>query len=70
MVEMQKPEVAMTLAGEDISFGYVRRNDVIADTKVGPAKMHMEVELPEGLVIALVRCALYLSSRVVYQKGV
>lgn len=36
------------LAGSEMSYGVVRENREIADTSVGPAKRHMEVELPKG----------------------
>jgi len=47
-VDIGKSDTAVKLAGEEISYGYVKKNDVIADMEVGPAKRHMEVELPEG----------------------
>jgi cytochrome P450/NADPH-cytochrome P450 reductase len=47
-VEFVKSDAAIKLGGEEMSYGYVRKNDVIAGTEVGPEKRHMEVELPEG----------------------
>lgn len=36
------------LAGNEMSYGIIRENREIADTSVGPAKRHVEVELPRG----------------------
>ena len=36
------------LAGNEMSFGVVNENREIADTSVGPAKRHVEIELPRG----------------------
>jgi cytochrome P450/NADPH-cytochrome P450 reductase len=48
-VTIEKPTVATKLAGEEISEAIVTVNEEIAGTEVGPAKRHMEVELPEGV---------------------
>jgi cytochrome P450/NADPH-cytochrome P450 reductase len=48
VVEIKKPEAAVKLGGEEMSFGLVRKNEEIAGTDVGPAKRHIEIELPEG----------------------
>lgn len=48
VVEIGKPDAAVKLGGDEMSHGFVKKNDVIADTSVGPEKRHMEVELPEG----------------------
>lgn len=47
-VTIGKAQSAVHLAGEDISEGLVLVNRQIAGKEVGPAKMHMEVELPAG----------------------
>jgi cytochrome P450/NADPH-cytochrome P450 reductase len=46
-VSIEKPDAAAKLGGEEISFGTVKKNDIIAGIDVGPEKRHMEVELPE-----------------------
>lgn len=48
-VTVEKTQSAVQLAGEDISEGLVLVNRQIAGKGVGPAKMHMEVELPLGM---------------------
>lgn len=48
-VTVEKPQAAAQLAGEEISEGVVLNNEEIATAEVGPAKRHMEVELPEGM---------------------
>ncbi|KAI1423202.1 cytochrome P450 [Xylaria sp. FL1777] len=48
-VTVEKPETADLLAGEQISTGLVKENKQIAGPEVGSAKMHMEIELPEGV---------------------
>jgi cytochrome P450/NADPH-cytochrome P450 reductase len=47
-VEVKPSDAATKLGGNEISYGFVRKNDVIATADVGPAKRHMEIELPEG----------------------
>jgi len=47
-VKIEKPEYAKKLAGEEIDQGYVKKNEIIATDECGPAKKHMEVELPAG----------------------
>jgi cytochrome P450/NADPH-cytochrome P450 reductase len=44
-----KPEHVSKLAGEEISQGFVKKNEVLVTDEVGPSKRHMEVELPEGM---------------------
>jgi cytochrome P450/NADPH-cytochrome P450 reductase len=48
LVKIEKPEAVVKLGGDEMSFGLVKKNDEIAGTAVGPAKRHLEVELPEG----------------------
>jgi cytochrome P450/NADPH-cytochrome P450 reductase len=48
-VTFEKRDVAAKLAGEDISEAIVRVNREIANTDVGFAKRHTEVELPLGM---------------------
>lgn len=48
-VTVEKPQTAIQLAGEEISEGVVLANKEIASKEVGPAKRHMEVELPAGM---------------------
>ena len=49
-VTTAKPEHVSKLAGEEISHGFVKKNEVlVAADEVGPPKKHMEVELPEGM---------------------
>lgn len=48
-VAIEKSQTAVQLAGEEISEGVVLVNKEIAGTEVGPAKRHMEVELPAGM---------------------
>jgi len=43
-----KPEHVSKLAGEEISHGFVKKNEVLATDEIGPGKRHLEVELPEG----------------------
>lgn len=45
---IEKSDAAIRLAGDEISYGFVRKNDSLTGTNIGPAKRHMEVELPEG----------------------
>lgn len=47
--EVIKSGTAGVLGGPDMSFGIVRASVEIADTSVGPAKRHLEVELPKGV---------------------
>lgn len=47
-IQFEKAEHAKKLAGEEIDHGYVKKNVLIATNEVGPAKKHMEVELPVG----------------------
>lgn len=48
-VSTGKPDHVSKLAGEEISHGFVKKNKVLVPNEVGPAKRHMEVELPEGM---------------------
>lgn len=48
-VTIEKPQSAVQLAGEEIAEGLVLVNKEIAGAEVGPAKRHMEVELPAGM---------------------
>jgi len=45
---IEKSDAAIKLAGDEISYGFVRMNESLTGTDIGPAKMHTEVELPEG----------------------
>lgn len=48
-ITIEKPQSAVQLAGEDISEGLVLVNKQVAGTEVGPAKRHMEIELPADM---------------------
>jgi cytochrome P450/NADPH-cytochrome P450 reductase len=48
-VSIGKSEAATKLGGKEISYGYVRKNEVIAGNEVGPAKRHIDIELSEGV---------------------
>jgi cytochrome P450/NADPH-cytochrome P450 reductase len=48
-VEIQKSDATSKLGGEDMSYAIVRKNDEIAGREVGPAKRHLEVELPKDV---------------------
>jgi cytochrome P450/NADPH-cytochrome P450 reductase len=47
-VTVNKPQVAIKLAGDEIAEAFVKFNQQVADTQVGPAKRHTEIELPQG----------------------
>lgn len=47
-IQFEMAEHAKKLAGEEIAHGFVKKNELIATDEVGPAKKHMEVELPVG----------------------
>lgn len=48
-IEVSRSQIATQLAGDEISEGIVVKNDQISGTELGPAKQHIEVELPEGM---------------------
>lgn len=48
-VKLESSSLQSTAESKHISLGIVKENILLADSRVGPAKMHMEVELPEGI---------------------
>jgi cytochrome P450 / NADPH-cytochrome P450 reductase len=44
-----KSEGVEKLAGDEISYGFVKKNEMIATNEIGFAKKHMEVELPPSM---------------------
>jgi cytochrome P450/NADPH-cytochrome P450 reductase len=55
-VEIKKSDVTSKLGGEEMSTAIVRKNDEIAGTEVGPAKRHLELELPKDISYRTGRC--------------
>ncbi|KAF2088806.1 cytochrome P450 [Saccharata proteae CBS 121410] len=45
-VVVESPSFVSTLVGQQITLATVKENRILAGTEVGPAKRHMEVELP------------------------
>lgn len=48
-VSIERSALAKQLGDEKMGIGTVLKNELLADTTVGPAKKHMEVRLPEGM---------------------
>ena len=55
---IDKSTTPSDLGEDEMSFATVRMNKEIAGTEVGPAKRHMEIELPEGVTYESGACSM------------
>ena len=49
-ISLKRNDINQTLGGKEMNFGTVITNNQLAGTEIGPAKMHMDIRLPDGTV--------------------